>query len=100
MIVVRNVFKLKFGQAKDAVAVFKEGVKLAQQLGFGSAKPRLFTDLVSDFYTVVLEHTFESLSDFENSGKTTMGKKEWQAWYQKVVPFIESGHREIFTVVE
>ena len=29
-----------------------------------------------------------------------MGDKDWQANYQKFVPLVESGHREIFTIVE
>jgi hypothetical protein len=29
-----------------------------------------------------------------------MGVEEWKVWYQKFVPLVESGYREIFTVVE
>ena len=99
MIIVRNVFRLHFGKSREAVPVFKEGIALAKKMGFGRAPARLLTDLVSSFYTVVLEHTFESMSDFENSQKM-MANNEWKAWYQKVVPFVESGHREVFTIVE
>ena len=31
MIVVRNVFRLKFGKAKEAVALFKEGIALQKR---------------------------------------------------------------------
>ena len=29
-----------------------------------------------------------------------MGDKDWQANYQKIASFVESGYREIFTLVE
>ena len=34
MIVVRNVFQLKFGRAKEAIDLWKEGLTLAKRLGF------------------------------------------------------------------
>jgi len=33
MIVVRNVFRLKFGKAREAVALLKEGVAIQRRLG-------------------------------------------------------------------
>ena len=29
-----------------------------------------------------------------------MGDKDWQANYQKIAPLVESGYREVFTLVE
>ena len=98
MIVVRNVFRLKFGRAKEAIELWKEGLALAKRAGF-TAKSRVLTDVVGQFYTLVFENTFESLSDFENSSKKIMSNSEWQAWYQKVQGLIESGHREILNIV-
>lgn len=59
MIIIRNVFRLKFGKAKEALALVKEG-----------AAPRL------------------------------MGDKDWQANYQKLGALVDSGYREIFSIVE
>jgi hypothetical protein len=100
MIVVRNVFRLKFGKTREAVAVFKEGQATMRQSGFGHTPARVLTDLVSSFYTLVLEQTFDSLADYESSAQALMANNEWKAWYQKVLPLVESGHREIFTIVE
>ncbi len=100
MIVVRNVFRLKFGRAKEGVALFKEGVALSQRLSGGRVKQRILTDLVGDFYTIVLENSFGSLSEMEQSMPGMMGNEEWRAWYAKVPALVESGHREIFSVVE
>jgi hypothetical protein len=99
MIVVRNVFRLKFGRAKEGVELWKEGLALGKRLGFASKSSRVLTDSVGQFYTLVFENTFDSLSDFENSAKKIMGNPEWQGWYQKVVGVTESGYREILNVV-
>jgi len=100
MIVVRNVFQLKFGKTREAVALFKEGIALMRKPGAGQVPTRLLTDVAANFYTVVLENTFASLAEFENSGKELMSQDAWRAWYQKIQPLVDSGRREIFSVVE
>jgi hypothetical protein len=99
MIIVRNVFRLKFGRSKDALQLWKEGLALNQRLGFVGRSPRLLTDITGDFYTLVFEMAFDSLGEYERSAKEVMGKAEWQAWYRKIPEVTESGHREIFNVV-
>jgi hypothetical protein len=99
MIVVRNVFRLKFGKAREAVELWNEGMAIAKRLGFPAKSSRVLTDLVGQFYTLVFESTFESLSDFETGGKTIMSNPEWGAWYAKVSLITESGYREILNVV-
>jgi len=99
MIVVRNVFRLKFGKSKEAIELWKEGLALAKRLGFPSKSNRVLTDLVGQFYTVVFENTFESLSDFERAAKTLMPNPEWQSWYGKISAITESGYREVLNVV-
>jgi hypothetical protein len=48
----------------------------------------------------VLEFAAPSLAAFEADAPRIMGDKDWQANYQKVTAFVESGYREIFTLVE
>jgi hypothetical protein len=103
MIVIRNVFRLNFGKAREAVALFKEGIAIQKKVGAAAGidvAARLLTDLTGPFYTVVLELTVPNLGAFEAAAPTLMGDKEWQANYQKLGAFIESGHREIFTLVQ
>jgi hypothetical protein len=99
MILVRNVFRLKFGKAREAVAVMKDGLAIQKRLASGIS-PRLLTDLSGDFYTLVLELTVPSLATLETTQSQIMSDKDWQANYQKFVPLVESGHREIYTIVE
>jgi hypothetical protein len=100
MILVRNVFRLQFGKARDATALFREGRTLMQQAGFGGGSARVLTDLVAPFYTLVLEMTFDSLSDYEQKAREMMEREDWKTWYAKVPPLSRDGYREIFTIVE
>ena len=99
MIVVRNVFRLKYGQARPAQAMFKEARDLMARQGV-KTPTRLLTDLVGPNYLLVLESTYENLAAFEAEGQRIMGNDDWRAWYQKFVPLVDSGYREIFTIVE
>jgi hypothetical protein len=99
MIVIRNVFRVKFGKAREAVALVKEGAAIQKRAG-ANFSPRVLTDLTGPFYTVVLELTVPNLSAFEAEAPRFMADKDFQANYQKLVPLVDSGYREIFTVVE
>ena len=90
MIVVRNLFRIKFGQAKPAVAAFKTGRALIKKLGI-NAESRLLTDLVGTSYTIVHELQFESLTAFEQEMKKVTGSAEWRSWYETFIPYAESG---------
>ncbi len=97
MLVVRNTFRLRFGKAKDAIAVAKDMVSLNAKAGFSDT--RLLVDLVTDHYTLVLEIMVDSLADLETRMAQLMGHPDWQACYARFVPLVESGRREIFRVV-
>ncbi|HAL56068.1 MAG TPA: hypothetical protein DCP63_06245 [Bacteroidetes bacterium] len=98
MILVRNVFQLKFGKAREAKALVKEGTEILKK--GGPASTRWLTDLTGPFYMLVMESTYENLAALENSMKDTMSAQEFAAWYQKFTPLVESGSREIYSIVE
>ena len=101
MIVVRNVFQLKFGKAREAVALVKEGVAIQKKaLADVEFSTRLLTDVTGPFYTLVLELTVPSVGTFETFAPRLFGDKDWQANYQQMAPLVESGHRDVFTIVE
>jgi hypothetical protein len=99
MLVVRNTFRLKFGKAREAVAIMKEGLAIQKRAGL-EAPMRLLTDLTGRHYTLVLEITIQNLTELETMMPKVMGNPDWQANYQKFAPLVESGHRDIFTIVE
>jgi len=100
MIVVRDIFQLKFGKARDAIASWNDGHDLIEKLTNNGNKFRLLTDFAGgQYYTLVMESEYGSLAEFEEAMSKTMGDKEWKDWYQKFVPLAESGRREILNVV-
>ena len=48
MIVIRNVFRLKFGKAREAVAVMKDGVAIHKRIA-PDVSIRLLTDVTGPF---------------------------------------------------
>lgn len=101
MVVIRNVFRLKFGKAREAVALMKEGRAIEKRVMSGlDYSSRILTDVTGPFYTLVLELTVPTLASFESNAPRLFGDKEWQAHYQKMAALVESGSREVFTIVE
>jgi hypothetical protein len=96
MIVVREVFSLKFGKAKEAKALMKESKQLMDEPM--QKRTRLLFDLVGPAYTMVLEATYENLAEFEKIMSGGLSQAGWQEWYQKFIPIIEKSYREIFTI--
>ena len=100
MILVRDVFRLKFGKARDALAAFKDVGEAATRAGFGGDSFRVLTDLVGSYYTLVLETTYPSLAEYEKTSTGGMADQAWRSAYQKFTPHVESGYREVFTIVQ
>jgi len=99
VILVRDVFQLKFGKAREAKALWAEGKEIAKRVGYG-APDRVLTDLTGPYYTFVLESEHQNLAAYEESLGSTLGAEDWGQWYQKFVPLVESGRREVFTILE
>jgi hypothetical protein len=98
MIVVRDIFHLKFGQSKEAVSIWKQIRQLQPSTGYGKA--RMLTDFAGGrYYTLVLESEWDSVSEWEAEMRRGMGDPQWRALYSKIVPLTESGKREILSVI-
>lgn len=100
MILVRDVFRLKFGKARDAVSAMKDIEQAAAGAGFPSESFRILTDLVGPYYTLVIETTCPNLAEYEKMSAAGMASQEWRNAYQKFTPHVDSGYREIFTIVQ
>lgn len=98
MIVVRDVFQLKFGKAKEAIGLLKEQPEVLKRSGY--PPQRILADVTGEYYTLVMESTFNDLAAFEAALKGLSQDAEWQAFYARFTPLVESGRREVFRVVE
>jgi hypothetical protein len=72
----------------------------AERSGFRPGAFRVLTDLVGPYYTVVVETTLSSLAEYEETRASAMSNQHWREAYQKFSPHVESGYREIFTILE
>jgi len=79
MIVVRNTFQIKFGRMKEA---------------------RELWDLTGPFYTPVMETTHKDAAAMATDMQNEASQAAFGAWYQKFIPLVDSGHRELYTIVE
>jgi hypothetical protein len=93
MIVIRNVFQCKPGQAKNLVKMMKETAASNPQM----KNARILTDACAGFWTVVLETEAESLTAFEKQfaeSSTPEARKAMDGYMELVT----GGYREIFKV--
>ena len=94
MIVVRNVFYAKYGKGDELVSLFKE---YKPTLG-AEYRQRILTDASGKFFTVVLEYEVESLAEWEQATRRLFGTKDFESWFARSVPLVESGYREFYNV--
>ncbi len=97
MIIERNIFKLKFGKAKEAIAIWKEILALSKDVGTAPGI-RLLTDLSGSAYTIILEMKLKNFSDINPKNYTWVTNPKFQELYQKFIPLCESGERTYYTV--
>lgn len=97
MILVRDVLKIAPDSMKEAKKYARESIELSRKHGF--PEMTLMTDLTGNFYTLVMETRFDSLSHYEEALKKMMTAKDWQKSYPKLRKCIRGGQREIYTIV-
>ena len=98
MILARNTFQVQFGKMKEAMALAKEGEPFV--IMQGAKSHRMLTDLTGTFYTLVLEETYDSLSELEKAIREFPRNKDWESWYRRFSVLVDSGRRELYTIVQ
>jgi hypothetical protein len=94
MIVVRGVYKAKYGKGDELVQLFKESRSTWPSRPF-----RLLTDLSGPFFTVITEAEYENLNDWEAEMRI-FSDPDFPAWFERMVPLVESGQREFYNLVD
>jgi hypothetical protein len=100
MILIREIFTAKPGQASKLAKLFKKG--FTNEPGM-----RVMTDMVGEYNTVVIEMTAKNLSDFERQMEEHKSGKPDPKMDPKVAEELSkytelylTGRREIFQIVE
>jgi hypothetical protein len=94
MVIVRNTFHAKPGQAGKLAAHLKE-MATAGKL----RNPRVMTDLTGDFNHVVMEHEVESASEFEQLLARYASDPQIREKAKGYTELWTSGRRELFRVI-
>jgi hypothetical protein len=97
MYIIRDIFHLKFGHYRDAKTLLDEALK--SNLMPEAKAMRVLSDFTGDAYRLILEEGYDTLTEYEKSLSTELGKDEWQQWYEKFKQHVESSHREILKVI-
>ncbi len=98
MFVVRDVFRCKPGKAKDVASRFKRVLSLIERDDhFTNGK--VMVDMVSTYWTVVLETECESLAQFEQHQSEFGQRPEVQEIMAGYMELVDGGAREIYRLV-
>jgi hypothetical protein len=97
MILVRDVFQAKYGKGSELVEVLKQGGELMRKRAGLSG--RILTDASGPFFTVVTETEAESLGAWERALAKGFGDPVFEEWFARMVPLVDSGRRDFFTIV-
>ncbi len=93
MIVVRNYFVAKPGNASKLAALFKEAAVVAK-----IPKHRVLTDVTGDFNRVILEYEAENLGEFEARMKDYATNQEFRDKMKGYTDLYITGGREILQI--
>lgn len=94
MFVIRNTFVAKPGCASKLAAQLKEAVAAFQMPG-----GRVMSDVTGDFNRVIMEHTAESLEEFEKRMQEVMGSPIYRERMAGYTELWITGSREVLRVV-
>ncbi len=95
MILVRQVFQVKFGHMDEVLAAFKAASESAQS-SFNIS--RVLTDISGKNFTLVLETKTESMDAYWEALRASFEEPEIAAQSNSLMQHIESGYKEFYTI--
>jgi len=98
MIIERNEFHLKFGKAKEGIAIWKEILTSAKSAGMKPPPMRMMTDISGASYTIIVEMELKSFNEINPKNYVWVTNPTYQELYQKFVPLCESSKRTYFNI--
>ena len=98
MIIEQNIFQLKFGKAKEAIALWKQISEALKKDGRFSIPIRILTDLTGSAYTLIFELNIKSYMDINPMTHVWKTIPEVHDLYQQFIPLCESARRELYKI--
>jgi hypothetical protein len=97
MYLIREVFQAKPGKAKDLVKMFKLAAPHLQKTQ-NISNMKVMTDVVSNYWTVVVETETPDIGTFFTNLRTATMSDEIKEIMKGYMDCVEGGRREIFLV--
>jgi hypothetical protein len=97
VIVVRNTNYARYGMGDALVQLTREMLATLERDPRVSAV-RVLTDVSGTAFTVESEFQVKSLADFEQVHAELTRGNAFAAWFARIQPLIDHGHREFFSV--
>jgi heme-degrading monooxygenase HmoA len=94
---IREVFQAKPGRAKDLVKMFKQAAPHFEKIQ-GIKRVNVLTDVVSNYWTVVVEMETEEIGDFFANLRSATMSDELKDIMKGYMDCVEGGKREIFMI--
>lgn len=98
MIIEQNIFQLKFGKAKEAIAIWKQIGEVMKQDERFNTPMRILTDLTGPAYTLILELYLRSYLEIDPMMYTWKTNHQAHELYLQFIPLCESGRRELYKI--
>jgi len=98
MVIERIEFQLKFGKAKEAIAIWKQIMEAAKKSNLPSAEMRLLSDVSGPTYTLVVELHMKSFMDFNPQQAIWATTPAFQELYEQFKPLCDSAKREYYRI--
>ncbi|HQW92584.1 MAG TPA: hypothetical protein PKY28_05760 [Ferruginibacter sp.] len=94
---IREVFNAKPGKAKDLVKMFKQAAPHFEKTE-GVKHVKVLTDIVSTYWTVILESETEDLGGFFANLRNATMSDELKEIMKGYMDCVEGGKREVFMI--
>lgn len=95
MILVRQVFQVKFGQMDKVLAALRA---ISQSGADVATTSRCLTDISGSNFTLVFENKAESMDAYWETMQTMFADEQANAQFDAIMPYFESGYREFYTI--
>ncbi|PZS04028.1 MAG: hypothetical protein DLM69_02330 [Candidatus Chloroheliales bacterium] len=96
MLIIRDVFQVKWGHVDEAVALMKEIRDKWNSEGKKGFAVRILTDASGPFFTMVTESEAQNLADWERLNAAAFADPDFAAWFARTAELVESGRREFY----
>jgi hypothetical protein len=98
MILVRDIFQLRFGRIDQAVDLFRRMRDMASQHGARPHSHAALTDISGTMYTFVHELTCGSLREWDEVRSMFFDQPGFPEWFREFQLIVQSGRQEFLTI--